>query len=173
MQSGTTAFLSKSLLAVLILSAIVACQVEPSEGGTPTVLYPISEDFFGGSLSVMGKPVLGQNIELRLVIKPRAKAPNTRIRIWLPEGVELVEGTLEWSGDLVRGQEVVHSVMLRTTQEGEWEISIYAESIFPTGHVETMEYYVYLLSSEQGGEVHRTPVAPIEWPLQQEPAVVP
>lgn len=131
--------------------------------------FPVTEDLFQGELSVEGKPVLLQPIKLRFSITPIEAASSVALRLILPDSVEPVNGDLEWTGNLDRGEAVVHEVVLRTTQTGVSRIRFHVEAVFLENHVETKNYFVFFLSLENRGEISSEPYEDQDQ-IQQQPA---
>lgn len=77
-------------------------------------------------LSMSDSPVLGKPVQVTntFALQKWSKwdAENTRARIELPEGFELVEGKLEWNGDVLRGKTYEITATIRAIKTGDWKI---------------------------------------------------
>jgi hypothetical protein len=74
------------------------------EEGTESA--PVLEDYFRGDFVVSGGSILNQEVEILFTVKPITDSPNTEILFYLPEGTELVQGDIYWTGD-IKEDEVV------------------------------------------------------------------
>lgn len=80
------------------------------------------------NLSVSPEPLVGQLVTLRIEIMSIYDESNVTIWVVLPEGVELVAGSLEWQGSLTANHIQSHELSIRVIQEGDWELRIGAFS---------------------------------------------
>ncbi len=100
------------------LSSCLFFGKEGTSSGTP----PLGAEFYRGNFSVSEEPVLNRVVELTFTLEAAHDAPNTSIEIFLPEGIELVEGSLVWRGDLRKNEKVEHRISVKVVREGEWRI---------------------------------------------------
>lgn len=114
------------------------------------------EDYFRGDFSVTGEPVLNQEVEIVFSVNPVLEAPNTSIRFYLPEGIELVQGDLDWEGDIKKDEIVQVKITVKPIQEGQWIMHSYVESVFSSKRKEHYTYYLVFLTSKDTGQVSRT-----------------
>ncbi len=114
------------------------------------------EDSLRGDFTVTGEPILNHEVEIVLSVNPVMDAPNTSITLFLPEGIELVQGDLYWEGDIKKGDLVEILIMVKSIQEGQWEILAYVESVYSSRRKEHYPYYLYFLSAKDSGQVSRT-----------------
>jgi len=143
--------------------------ISPEQSTREVFAFPLTEDFFQGELSIEGRPVLMQPVKLRLSISPVADASNATIKLFLPDSVELIEGNREWVDNIKRGQTVCYDAVIKATQPGQSRVRLYVEASFANSHVESQNYFVFLLSSATRGEVSREPFDEEERPRQQQP----
>jgi hypothetical protein len=117
------------------------------------------------SLTVSPAPVVGEPVNLHIEIFSQTAAPNTVLTVTLPAEVELVSGSLNWSGDIEAKQTTSVDLIIRVTQAGEW--FVFAQA-FHSSRPGTIYGFggsqgVYLQSSADSGdvlEVHRTITPP-------------
>lgn len=129
---------------------------------------PISEDIFQGEIYVEGEPILMQPIKAGLIVTPLTDALQGEIKVFIPGFIELIDGNLERRGNFDCAQTITHEVTLRVTQPGVYRIRFYIEATFDGNTLEERNYYVFLLSSANHGEVSLKP--PEErHPVQQQP----
>lgn len=65
----------------------------------------------------LNQPETGQEIGVRLAVVMDINAPDTEIRIYLPEGVEHVSGPLSWTGPLLKGESQRLDFVIRIPEE--------------------------------------------------------
>jgi hypothetical protein len=113
----------------------------PSEPSTPITVR----------LILSKAPRLNEQAELTFIIASVSEAPGTTATITLPEGAVLVEGDLEWSGDLVAEQPQTLQVTIMFVSEGNWTIEAKALRPLDNGDVWGDAAYIYLYVSEEVG----------------------
>jgi hypothetical protein len=122
-------------------------------------------------LSFSEPPVLGKPVQLLATFTIREEykkdTTDTVARISLDEGFELVDGNLEWKGDLLRGSSVEIKATVRAIKTGERKISAKGEAPFTSGFT---ELYAYV--SEDSATVSDIPLRPEKTP-SPEPAEPP
>ena len=106
-------------------------------------------------------PVMGAITRLSLVVVSGVDAPNTEIRIVLPEGFSLSGGNLCWRGDLLRNRPVVLSVFVKAKIIGVWRIEAVALSKPSSGNDRICSTHCYVQIGEKEG--HLLAVAPEEF----------
>lgn len=81
----------------------------------------IRTDIFLSNPPELGKPV---TLTFAFAIKEEYKqdAPDTTARIVLPEGFELIDGDLQWEGDLTRDTIVQIKATIKAVKTGDWRI---------------------------------------------------
>ena len=80
-------------------------------------------------LNISGKPTVGNPVTVNVDVTSRQIAsPNTTLTISLPPQIELVEGNLEWHGDLAADERIKQTITIKVMQPGEWEIDAHAFS---------------------------------------------
>lgn len=75
-----------------------------------------------------GAPLLNQEAELRCTISSKRDIQNTIAQILLPEGATLVDGNLEWQGDLKAGVPTSFSAQIVFRETGKWSIEVKARN---------------------------------------------
>jgi len=102
-------------------------------------------------------------------------APATNAQILLPEGFELIEGNLEWKGDVIRGTPVEMKVNVRAAKEGDWKIEARAGYSPGEGGYYVGSDTLYISVSEDSATVSdRPPSKPWEThPSKDEPYPTP
>jgi hypothetical protein len=74
------------------------------------------------ALSLSDKPLLNTPVTLTLSFKSTINAPNTSAKVELPEGFELVSGSLNWQGNLSANQEQKIEVVTKSTKVGYYQL---------------------------------------------------
>lgn len=115
------------------------------------------EDYYRGDFAVTGEPKLNQEVKITFTIHPVLEAPNTTIKIDLPEGIELVQGDLTWEGDVNPDEIVSVIITVKPVREGQFEIWSHVKSVFSSRREERYDYFLFLLTSEDKGQVSRKP----------------
>ena len=104
-------------------------------------------------LSFSETPALGEVARLDLVLEPEADAPNTEVRIVLPEGFSLSSGSLQWIGDLSKDVPIRTSVYVRAEAVGDWRIGAAATSRPSCGYPKVCSTTCRVQVCESGGRV--------------------
>lgn len=109
---------------------------------------------------LLGKPVqVIANFSLREGYKQ--DATNTTAEILLERGFELVDGSLNWNGALMRGESVELSVIVKAIKTGETKIQARAFAYSEDGTIYTHGYadrYAYV--SEDNADISDIPLKP-------------
>lgn len=90
---------------------------------------------------------------------------NTNAKINLPEGLELVEGDVNWQGDIVGNDQKGFKIKVRAVQNGEWTVEASAKcTVDETNwYGDTESFYVLVKDNEVLiSDRSFTPVSPIE-----------
>ena len=88
-------------------------------------------------------------------------APNATATIELPDGFELVEGDLQWTGDIIRGKPVEITATVMSIQTGEWQIDARVSYSLAEGTKRSLGYGVlYTSISEDSAMVSDRPIQP-------------
>jgi hypothetical protein len=96
----------KSLLAILILLVglilvLEACGTSTETPGTAVPAVSLSPSSpIKVELSISKLPILNEPVDLTCNVTARSDAPNSTAQIKLPKGASLINGNLEWQGDL-------------------------------------------------------------------------
>jgi hypothetical protein len=100
-----------ALLVLVVIFAGIICGgcIQQKEGSETAAAY---EDYFRGDFVVTGEPILNQEVEIVFSVNPPVNSLNTEIEIFLPEGIELVQGGAYWEGDIQRNEVVEISYSL-------------------------------------------------------------
>ena len=73
-------------------------------------------------LESVPSPNVGDEVVLTFLLLASEDAPNVQAVIVLPEEFILLDGTLEWSGNLEKEKEETFQIKIRTTERGRFEI---------------------------------------------------
>ena len=85
--------------------------------------------------TISPEPVVGQEVTLHIEIHAQGRdLPDTKMKVWLPEGIELVSGSLEWQGSIPADQTVAVDLVIRVTTAGERIIDLSALSDLGSGN---------------------------------------
>ena len=76
------------------------------------------------------------------------------IEIELPEGFELVSGTLKWQGHVDPNQTITHTVTIKAVKTGKWTIRVWGG---PSGSPRFELYNLYVIVTETSAEVFTDP----------------
>jgi len=136
---------------VFLLTISVGC-VKQQEG-TETLSL---EDYFRGDYLVTGEPILNQEVEILFSVKPMTDSTTTKVRIFLPEGIELIQGNLQWQGDIQQDEVVQVKIIVKPVKEGQLQIDTYVEGLLDGEHKKGRTYYLFFLTKKESGEVSRT-----------------
>jgi hypothetical protein len=144
-----------TILFVFIPTVGVICAgcIHQEQGAETAVAW---EDYFRGDFAVTGEPVLNQEVKMLFTVNPVLEAPNTSITLYLPEGIELVQGDSNWKGDIKKDELVQVRITVKPIQEGQWIMWFYVESVFSSRRKEHCTYYLVFLTSKDSGQVSRT-----------------
>lgn len=149
----------KGFSSMLVVISLVSCTgcIQQKEG-TETSFY---EDYFRGDFVVTGEPILNAEIEIAFSVKPFVDSLSTEIEVFLPEGIELVQGDIYWKGDIGRDEVIQIRFAVKVIQEGELNIYAYVKGMLDGKHEKDRTYYLYFLTSKDSGQVSRTRFYPI------------
>ncbi len=120
----------------LILITLTACERPPE--------IPLQIT----NISVHPDPILCQIATLHIETMSIYDESNVTIWVVLPEGVELVSGSLEWQGSLTANHSQSHELSIRVTQEGDWRLRIGAFSTFSANNGYQDTETLHLIASE-------------------------
>lgn len=76
-------------------------------------------------VSFLDNPALNYQTALICTVIQRDFASDIFIEVLLPEGFELVDGTLTWQGHASPGQALVHQVTIKAVKPGKWVIRVW------------------------------------------------
>jgi len=83
------------------------------------------------------------------------ESTTTKVRIFLPEGIELVQGDLQWQGDIQQDEVVQVKMIVKPVKEGQLQIDTYVEGLLDGEHKKGRIYYLFFLTKKESGEVSR------------------
>ena len=92
------------------------------EGGYPVPPVQSEGPVIIKEFSISHAPVLGEPADLTLTVLTRDDMPDSTVRIMLPEGAAVIDGNLEWHGDLKAGVPVTLSAKIVFKKTGNWRI---------------------------------------------------
>ena len=100
-------------------------------------------------------PEFNKPVELTMnVVEGGFPFPNATIKIYLPDGFELVSGDLEWQGDLTKDVPVQLKAVVKPVKTGDWVIE---GQIIDIGEGKRIRTTLYVSVSEDSVEVSDTP----------------
>lgn len=107
-------FMNKILysIAVIIISIFIAACAPSS---------PMELD-----LEILQAPIVGEAVDLRIVLRSFSDAPNTFLEITIPEGIQIVQGDPEILTPLIKNKKFTYQIKILVLKEGEYLISAYA-----------------------------------------------
>jgi hypothetical protein len=168
----------KSLWAVVAALAVVGCAsaasvnpavappqpetpetAEPAPPEQPEASGPVESAPSGPSTPISARlilskaPRLNEQADLTFVVTSILEAPGTTATIILPDGAVLVDGDLEWSGDLAPDQPQTLHATIMFEREGNWILEAKALSPLDNGDVWGDAAYIYLNVTEEAGHV--------------------
>jgi len=94
-------------------------------------------------------PQLNELVDLTFIVSSVLDAPNTTATILLPDGAVLVDGDLEWAGDLAANELQILKASFKFITEGNWTIEGKALRPLDNGDVWGDAAYIYLHVSEE------------------------
>lgn len=97
-------------------------------------------------------PKINENVKLFFTITSAFDAPNSIAEIELPEGAILVNGNLNWKGDLIKNIPVQLSSTIKFIKEGNWTIKTFAKQIFDEENWWGDVDYIYLNVTKKAGQ---------------------
>jgi len=163
-------YTSKKLGLMFLFSVLVGILVVKGTSWGVGLLY-LSEPPTGGGesaggapsspidvrLSVSKAPPLNQAADLTCTVTSALNAPNTTIRVTLPEGFALLSGDLSWRGDILKDGRVEVRAVIKAIKVGNWTIEATAGYPFAGdgwyGDVDRL----YIHVSEDSAYVSETP----------------
>jgi len=140
------------VLAILGIITVSGCLQKDYVQSNKSGMYK-TIDSFQGNFSIYGTPLLNQNVDLIFSVNPIEDMPNSKIKLFLPEAVSIVNGSDEWTGNMKKGENTQLSTTLKVTTPGEWEIRAYVESVLPSGYKEYRSYYRCFKTYETSAQV--------------------
>jgi hypothetical protein len=141
-------------IGILIISIIIGgtgC-IQQKEYGTA----PYMDDFFRGEFSVRWIPALNKEVTVIFTVTPIEDSFDTGIWIYLPDGIELIEGDTHWEGYLKKDDSFKMKIKVKPIQEGQLEIWAHVLGDV-SGAERDWAYYIYFLTFKGIGLVSRKP----------------
>jgi hypothetical protein len=92
------------------------------EGGYPVQVVQSEGPVIIKEFSISHAPVLGEPADLTLTVLTRDDRPDSTLRIDLPEGVDLIDGSLEWHGYSQAGVPLTISAKIVFREPGDYRI---------------------------------------------------
>ena len=113
------------------------------------------ERFKPFELNFSEPPEFNKPVELTMnVVEGGFPFPNATIKIYLPDGFELVSGDLEWQGDLTKDVPVQLKAVVKPVKTGDWVIEA---QIIDRGEGKRVRTALYVSVSEDSVEVSEIP----------------
>lgn len=146
---------------VLILMVAGCVQAGP---GTPQSGEKATSPI-GARLAIEGIPSLNNEVSLRLTATSEIDVPDVDVEIKLPDTFELVDGSLSWSGAMVKDQSVELEAAVRPKSLGECQIDGYAQGRLFDEQGEVEAAYgetdiLYISVEEESGTSSHEPLSP-------------
>jgi hypothetical protein len=123
----------------LVMILALACIRDMESQSVP----PLTTEFYAGSFGISEPPVLDTIVELTFSLETIEDAPNTSIKIFLPEGIQLMDGNTMWNGDIKGGEAVEHSISIKVIEDGEWRIRAWVANDKLSGFDRAFFCYIY------------------------------
>ena len=94
-------------------------------------VFPVAQamtqaPLLAGKLCFLEKPLLNKPVILEFRFKSRQDSSDSKARIELPDGFQVVSGTTDWSGDLKSGEQVNLRVTVKSTKIGYFQVKGFA-----------------------------------------------
>ena len=105
------------------------------------------------NLSVSPEPLINQTVTLHIDAMSIYDESNVTIWVVLPEGVELVSGSLEWQGSVTANHIQSHELSIRVIKEGDWRLRIGAFSTLSSNNGYQDTETLHLISAFNSAEV--------------------
>ncbi len=124
-MSGKWILMAVALVAVVVVAGCVG--EKPKEKIIEDEMYKKTE-FFRGEFSPNNISLLvNQTGEINFRISPITNLQNTTIQFFLPYGVELIGGELQWNGDIKKDETLKLNITIRPTEmiRGDIKASVY------------------------------------------------
>lgn len=104
-------------------------------------------------VTVFPEPIVGTVVVMRLNITSTISSSEADLLIELPDGIQLIAGSLSWHGSLSANQPYTHEISLMVLDDGDWHIAIGANlPTSPVTYIGDM-YYFYIVSSISSAQV--------------------
>ena len=105
-------------LGVLCPSHMVGSEMDPySTFGQGIAGMPKQDAPFNGSFVDSTSPSINQETRITFSVNPQKDMPASTIKLFIPPNVEVVNGNLEWYGDLNKGDHLSISIVIKITDE--------------------------------------------------------
>jgi len=115
------------------------------------------DDIMELNLSISNTPALNETAEVTCTVVSSAEAPHARIRIYFNQGLELVAGDLEWTGNITKDMPVQLRATIKPIKTGTWCVG--AEVLPPCDEGATwasVDDYLYITAAEDSATVSYT-----------------
>jgi hypothetical protein len=140
--------ISKIFLVILLfISLLNGCINQKKESGCETYFKSFTLEF--EELPLLDKPV-----NLVCTAIERDFASDIVFEFLLPEGFELVDGTLKWEGHANPHQTITHTITVKAVKTGKWTISAWAgPDYYPHYDAESL----YVTVTETSADISEEP----------------
>lgn len=137
----------------------------------PTTSSENIEKFFKNiTISIDGQPLLNQPVEITVIAESSpADIPNATFEIRLPEGFELISGSLKWQGNLKKNDTITLRAKIKTIRTGDYAIqflSTYMKDSLPLA-LDTK--FIYISVSESETKISYTPLPWVDYKITNYP----
>lgn len=113
-------------------------------------------DYFQGKFSVSQPPIVGKVVDLVFSVSPIEDAPNTKIKLIFPYGVEALNENLTWHVNIKKDEKMQFKVPIRVIKGGEWRIQAYVEWMPSKEFKIKKSYYAYIISNKNEAYISET-----------------
>ena len=133
-QKGFMVGILMALIGIILVS-VCMCSSKSGSG-----MYK-QTDPFQGSFKDSETLALDKPIKIVFSVNPIKAFANTRVRFFLPREMELVEGDLEWQGDLKENETFSLEILVRITETSQGNIKVYVEAFIGEGKISRSYYF--------------------------------
>ncbi|MDD4652165.1 MAG: hypothetical protein PHQ34_08030 [Methanothrix sp.] len=114
--------------ALVLILPVSAEEINYSNSGFNSARDLSRTELYIGNFSLIGNPTINSTVELNFAIETILDAPNTTVKIILPDEIELISGESVWNGDLQKGKIVNLTVLIKPVESGEFVLSARVEN---------------------------------------------
>lgn len=154
-----------SLLLLVTVAIISGCVGQSTNANNPSGDYlyydPISVSIYSSE-----EPLLNREVDLIFNITTEVTdidSPNTTIKVFLPGSIVVTSGSLDWNVSLIANETISKKITVKIMKEGQSEMRLY----IPVRYISNKNYFFYIYSTEDSGNISREPFVDEKVPLWQ------